>query len=690
MYRAIARSGLLPFCVALLFLPRAAEAQGDHQDGGIHLDVAVSDSAGRLVTGLREQDFRLYEDGEERQIARVAAFDGVGRKPDPPSQMIIVIDSLNNGFVEMGYIRQGLVKYLRENEGRLQQPTRIARLVPAGMLMLSQPSLDGNALAGIVERLGPTVKPKGIDVLPVSLNGLVEIAKKEESEPGRKLLVWLGAGWPTPVRPYAFTEVDVRDQRTYYAVSVQIAKLLRNARMILYGGYSGGDFYMREFLKPVKKASDMDSRALRLNVLAIKSGGKGELPETNRDSTVMEMLNHFSAEANSFYELSFNPSKAEGGKEFHELRVEVTRPGLTARTITGYYGEPEYPAPGKGPMLIGRAPAMVDRNAKHQVTVAELASVVEATKSRPDGEAAKEIEHLQLTERLSSLKLPGLMEKLPGDKARAALMGVGDASVFLAPPNDEIPKLPDPDVAEQRQILSRAVDYLKTTLPKLPNFYAKRVTTSFERVTMDADYANGVLRRVGQFTATVLFRDGDEVVRAVGAQEQGLVTHGTFGPILTTVILDAAHSRTEWSRWELGPNGPMAVFRLQVPQKESHYEVSFPDAMRGGGAAGVMAPTAYHGEIGIDPKSGAILRLVQVADPESGSSMHLADVMVEYGAVEIGGKPYTCPVRSVSISVGDVVSFMNGAEEMREVLRLNDVIFSDYHVFRSEMRIVPN
>jgi len=37
-----------------------------------------------------------------------------------------------------------------------------------------------------------------------------------------------------------------------------------------------------------------------------------------------------------------------------------------------------------------------------------------------------------------------------------------------------------------------------------------------------------------------------------------------------------------------------------------------------------------------------------------------------------------------------VVSFMNGAEEMREVLRLNDVIFSDYHVFRSEMRIVPN
>ncbi len=73
--------------------------------------------------------------------------------------------------------------------------------------------------------------------------------------------------------------------------------------------------------------------------------------------------------------------------------------------------------------------------------------------------------------------------------------------------------------------------------------------------------------------------------------------------------------------------------------------------------------------------------------------MHRADIMVEYGPVEIGGKPYTCPVRSVSISAGDGDELANatdlGARSDREVLRLNDVIFSDYHVFRSEMRIVP-
>ena len=60
-----------------------------------------------------------------------------------------------------------------------------------------------------------------------------------------------------------------------------------------------------------------------------------------------------------------------------------------------------------------------------------------------------------------------------------------------------------------------------------------------------------------------------------------------------------------------------------------------------------LGPTAYHGEIGIDPGSGTILRLVLEADPAFGSLTERADIMVEYGSVAIGGETYTCPVRSV-------------------------------------------
>jgi VWFA-related protein len=687
--------------VGLVLARSVCLAQSGGHDGRIHLDVVVTDASSKPVLGLQSSDFTIFDEGTVRQIATFAAFDGMAAKPDPPTQMIIVIDSVNNGFVEMGYARQGLESFLRENGGRLAQPTTIARLLPSGMQMLSEPTVDGNELASVVGELSATVRPRGLDALQVSLNALVTIARKEAGVPGRKLLVWLGPGWPTPVPPQsALTEVDLRNQRTYYAVAIQIAKLLHEGRLVLYGGYSAGDFYMRDFLKPVKEVSDVDARILRLNVLAIKSGGKGELPETNRDRVVMEALEHVAAEANSFYELSFDAPMAQIAEEFHQLRVTLDRPGLSARTITGYYEQPAraLPETKKEAVAIQQESATEVRIAARPVTVAQLMEVVHAAKGKRDGEVAGEIEHLQLTERLSSPEFAALSDELPGVKSRAALMGVVDTSVFLDPPKDEIPVRAAPDAGEQRRIASLAVEYLNNVIPKLPNFYARRFTRSFEGVSQTHDASlhgeDAVLRPTGEFKATVLYRDGKEVARAEGAEEQGLITRGTFGPILSTVILDAAHSSTDWARWEQSPNGPIAVLRFRVPMEKSHYQVSFPSAMAGGGQISLMVPTAYHGEIGIDPKSGTILRLVLEADPELGSSMHRADIMVEYGAVGIGGKLYTCPVRGVSISVGDMprptrVSVAAGGPEMSEVTRLDDVVFSDYHVFRSEMRIVP-
>lgn len=192
-------------------------------------------------------------------------------------------------------------------------------------------------------------------------------------------------------------------------------------------------------------------------------------------------------------------------------------------------------------------------------------------------------------------------------------------------------------------------------------------------------------RSLGKFAATVYYRSGKEVVQEKGAEQRGLVTRGTFGPILSTTILDAAHSATmEWGRWEDGPNGLIAVFRFDVPQAESHYSIS------GAGESGMVGPAAYHGEIGIDPDSGTILRLLLQADPPLGSLTERADVMVEYGPVEIGGKTYICPVHSVSYSVNMLfVPSPLGVWTKQETVRLNDVEFSDYHVFRTEMRIVP-
>jgi hypothetical protein len=61
---------------------------------------------------------------------------------------------------------------------------------------------------------------------------------------------------------------------------------------------------------------------------------------------------------------------------------------------------------------------------------------------------------------------------------------------------------------------------------------------------------------------------------------------------------------------------------------------------------------------------------------------------VQYGPVEIGGKSYICPVHSIAISL--TKSHSGGEKSDREVLRINEVSFTDYHRFGSTSRIITN
>jgi hypothetical protein len=85
------------------------------------------------------------------------------------------------------------------------------------------------------------------------------------------------------------------------------------------------------------------------------------------------------------------------------------------------------------------------------------------------------------------------------------------------------------------------------------------------------------------------------------------------------------------------------------------------------------------------------------------------DVLMEYGAIDIAGKKYICPTHSVSVmttwTLGShgplktLVSKEEGLKAAREALALmefsrvnaiNEAVFSDYHVFRSEVRMVSD
>ena len=332
----------------------------------------------------------------------------------------------------------------------------------------------------------------------------------------------------------------------------------------------------------------------------------------------------------------------------------------------------------------------------------DVRHILAEDKGKRDAEIAMQLSGLVLTERMSDASLKSLELSTPGAKSRRAFVALADASVFLAPAAADVLSQAPPDLSEQRRMIALTVDYLGKKLPRLPDFYASRTTVRYNGDVRRVEGAGGIphndssWREVGASKVVVTYRDGKEVIDPRGwgkysPEGKGLITRGTFGPILSTVIVDAAHGEMSWDRWERGGAGTLAVFRYSVPANQSHYSVGFHGLSGDKGDA--EEATGYHGEVAIDPKTGTILRLTVQADPAFGSSVFRGDIMVEYGPVEIGGKTYTCPIRSVSISL-TAEGLMGGIGPFGppgptpEATLLNDVTFGDYHLFRSESHIL--
>lgn len=82
---------------------------------------------------------------------------------------------------------------------------------------------------------------------------------------------------------------------------------------------------------------------------------------------------------------------------------------------------------------------------------------------------------------------------------------------------------------------------------------------------------------MGDSNVAVTFREGREALEKgnLDPRVRSLTTSGVFGPILGTVLVDAARSKLAWSHWEQGPTGLQAVFSYEVPKENSHYTLTY-------------------------------------------------------------------------------------------------------------------
>jgi VWFA-related protein len=326
-------------------LPSAVVAEGR-----IQLDVVVTDAAGTPVTGLDPWDFSLLDNDKPRKILTFRAFNNTTVKPDPPAEVILLIDMANLPFTQVAFVRQQVEDFLHEDGGHLKQPVLLIVLTSGGIRVMPRPSVDGDALAGVVQKLSgnistinPAMGGEGLlERFQLSVRQLATIADNEARRPGRKLLVWIGPGWPMLNRPSdTYSE---RSQRRTFANIVELSTRLREARMVLYSvqpedpSNGGGryDLLYQEFMKPVSSPKQAQPGNMGLKVLATQTGGAILGP--NND--LAGQMNRCVSDANVFYRISFDPAHAEHADEYHALKLLVDKPGLAVRTNLGYYNEP--------------------------------------------------------------------------------------------------------------------------------------------------------------------------------------------------------------------------------------------------------------------------------------------------------------------------------------------------------------
>jgi VWFA-related protein len=309
----------------------------------ITLDVEVTDVDGKPAKGLKQSDFTFFDNGEQKAISSFREFDG--ETTPPPAEVVLVVDTMNASIQDVVIARQGIDKFLRQDGGRLPIPISIAFLTERGA-KVSSPSKDGNVLADDLQKLQTPMRVHGIapgingatDRQQQSITALETLATFEAKKPGRKLVIWVGPGWPLLMGSSDATE---QDRRHYFDWIVDLTTSLRTAHITLYSvaplnlmpEMAQNAFLYKTYLKGVENPKQADSQYLALQVLATHSGGQ----VLSKSGNLSAQLARCIADANSYYEISFEASGTDQSRGYHAIAVKTNLAKAEVRTLTSYY-----------------------------------------------------------------------------------------------------------------------------------------------------------------------------------------------------------------------------------------------------------------------------------------------------------------------------------------------------------------
>jgi hypothetical protein len=322
--------------------------------------------------------------------------------------------------------------------------------------------------------------------------------------------------------------------------------------------------------------------------------------------------------------------------------------------------------------------------AAQTLNLRELVSFVQSSEQlikegkQTDGELAKYLAKVKLTERLDDRVIEELQSYGIGAKTLQALQALRDRTKDLMAAKPIVPEAPPaprppPTSEEQAAIISDVREYALNYSKNLPDFICTQVTRRFaapmpgtrwggSSLSEPSWQAQDVLQiRLSYFEQKekyLVVLENNNILNKDYEQMGGSKSFGEFGSMLREIFEPGTEARFEWDHWGTLRGKLVMAFAYHVSKSRSQYRLVVEDAK-------LSMITAYRGLVEVDPKTHVVMRVSTIAENiPADFPIRKAEDVLDYDYQELSGQTFLLPMKSqVLMSGGEVLTRLD--EEFR-------------------------
>lgn len=295
----------------------------------VTVPVRVTSRNGRPVTDIKQSEFRIFEDGEQQQIAYFSSI-------DQPFTVALVLDMSYSTVFKLEDIQAAALLFVSQ----LRPEDRVTVVAfDEKPRVLCKPTNDRKVLKLAIEGIRVGSGTSLYDALDVA------IARQLADVEGRKAVVLLSDGVDTQSGKTTSKDIldmileeDVLAYTLRYDTYDDVRKARRKDAEIRYDEDDKPYIYERPAGKGEREA-DYEQAVEFLDTIAEKSGGS--VFRVSSSTNLKKAFARIADELRKTYSLGYYPKSERQPGAQYTLKVRIYRPDLLIRTREGFSAKPE-------------------------------------------------------------------------------------------------------------------------------------------------------------------------------------------------------------------------------------------------------------------------------------------------------------------------------------------------------------